>query len=104
MGIVAAYTREFASRPMSFRRIGHWVLSHRMPPFDTYHTRMTTDTKLIDRFKEHEFFISGMGIMAGYTALSKNYAMNIGKRVFVVHKLLFIIMTNDTNHDGRFGP
>jgi hypothetical protein len=104
MGVVAAYTGEFMPRPMSFRGRCYRVVSDGMPPFDTFHTMMATDTKFIDRFKKHEFFISGMGIMAGNTALSEYNAMNIGKMIIFVYKILFVIVTGDANHEGTFGP
>jgi len=75
-----------------------------MPTFDTCQTGMTTDTKFVDRLKEHEFFIGGMGVMTGDTALPEDNSMNIGHRLVFVQKVLFIIVTGDTNHGGTFGP
>ena len=76
----------------------------RVSPLDACQTRMTTSAELVDRFVEHKAIFSGMGIMAGYTAHSKDNAVNIGHRFLFIQQVLFIFVTGDTKLERTFGP
>ena len=104
MRIMAARTNEFATRPEPFRRGRDGVSIHRVSPLDACQTRMTTSAKLVDRFVEHKAMFSGMGIMAGYTAHSKDNAMNKRHRILLIQQVLFIFVTGDTKLERTFGP
>ena len=65
---------------------------------------MTTDTEIVDPLEKHEFFIGGMRIMTGYTALSKDNAMHVWYRIFFIQQVLFIIVTGDAKPEGALSP
>ena len=104
MRFMTARTNEFTTRPQPFRGGCNGVSTHRMPQFDARQSRMTTSAELVDRFMKHKWIFGGMGIMAGYTAHSKENTVDVGHRVVFVKQLLFIIVTGETKPEGALGP
>jgi len=105
MGIMAACTTELSARPLPFCGPCYRVSVHRVSTFDaSCQPRVTTEAEVVNRLKEHEFFIAGMRVMTNDTTRTKDNAMNIGYRLVFIQQDLFIIVTGCAKIKGTFSP
>jgi len=106
MGVMAADTSQGPAFPALFLGCRKRVPLNGMPSIDPGKPDMTTDAKLVDRFKKGKLIIGGVGIMTGYAALPDNNAMNILHPFLLLasHQVLLVTMAVDTELRRTFGP
>ena len=80
------------------------MVGNGMAPGDSGQERMTADTQFVNGFYEHEFFIGGMGVMAGNATLSRDNAVNKCQPILLAQQIFLVRMTGYAERQRPFGP